>query len=43
MYGKYLKILVGKSEVKVKFPCALTEHHAMEAYCGSGSIVPLIL
>jgi hypothetical protein len=25
-------------EVKVKCPCALTEHHAMKAYWGSGVI-----
>jgi hypothetical protein len=25
------------------YPCALTEHHAMKAYWGSGSIAPLIL
>jgi hypothetical protein len=24
-------------------PCALTEHHAVEAYWGSGGIAPLIL
>jgi hypothetical protein len=24
-------------------PCALTEHHIMEAYWGSGGIAPLIL
>jgi hypothetical protein len=33
----------GKVNVKVKVPCALNEHHAMEAYWGSGGIAPLIL
>jgi len=28
---------------KVRCPCALTEHHAMEAYWGSKGIDPLIL
>jgi hypothetical protein len=30
-------------KVKVKLSCALTEHHAMKAYWGSGGIVPQIL
>jgi hypothetical protein len=27
----------------IKFPCALTEHHAMKVYWGSGGIAELIL
>jgi len=33
-------LLKGKGKV---VPVLLTEHHAMKAYCGSGSIAPLIL
>jgi hypothetical protein len=34
----------GENDIKSKsYPCALTEHHAMEAYRGSEGIAPLIL
>jgi hypothetical protein len=32
----------GRYKVKVKLSCALTEHHAIKAYWGSGGIAPLI-
>jgi hypothetical protein len=32
-----------KKERKKSCHCALTEHHAMKAYWGSGCIAPLIL
>jgi hypothetical protein len=32
----------GKAKVKVN-SCALTEHHAIKAYWGSGGIAPSIL
>jgi hypothetical protein len=35
-----LKVDPGKGK---SCPCALTEHHAMKAYWGSGGIAPLIL
>jgi hypothetical protein len=38
------KCLVSFTEiVRSSCPCALTEHHAMKAYWGSGGIAPLIL
>jgi len=32
----------GTDSVKVKLPCALTEHHAMKAFWGSGGIYSTI-
>jgi hypothetical protein len=30
-------------KVRESCPCALTKHHAMKTYCGSGGIAPRIL
>jgi len=38
IYLHYVSAVKGKIR-----PCALTEHHAMKAYWGSGSIAKLIL
>jgi hypothetical protein len=41
-----LTLLGVECMIKVKgkiCPCALTEHHAMKAYWGSGGIAPCIL
>jgi hypothetical protein len=44
----HMKVLLGEFSAKIGRedifkPCALTEHHAMKAYWGSGGIAPLFL
>jgi hypothetical protein len=39
----YSSLPIGAKSKGKSCPCALTEHHAMEAYWGNGGIAPLIL
>jgi hypothetical protein len=48
--GRHVKVKLSQRLTKyeamkpyLSLPCALTEHHAIKAYWGSGDITPLIL
>jgi hypothetical protein len=42
-YTQLRAFLLWEKLAKIYVPCALTKHHAMKAYWGSGGIAPLIL